>query len=96
MLVDFVDGVYERLRGEGSQILAYIYGVDWILEAKGMRLPALLPQDTMTLLDLGLRDDERVRFVQLANDAKLTSRRLIAEANEPEFETDNGPAHEAR
>ena len=95
MLVDFVDEVYERLRGEGSQILAYTYGVDWILEAKGMRLPALSPQDTTTLLDLGLRYDERVRFVQLANDAKLTLRRLIAEANEPESETDDGPAHEA-
>jgi hypothetical protein len=33
MFVDFLDEVYERLRTEGSQILAYTYGVDWILES---------------------------------------------------------------
>jgi hypothetical protein len=74
--MDFVDDVYERLRAEGSLITAYAYGVDWILEAKGTHLPVLPPSDPTTLLDLGLRDDERVRFVQLATDDKLKSRRV--------------------
>jgi hypothetical protein len=86
---DFIDDVYERLCAEGSQILAYTYGVDWVLEAKNVQLPQLSPQDTTTLLDLGLRDDERVRFVQLADEAKLASRRAIAKASESKLETDD-------
>jgi hypothetical protein len=92
---DFIDDIYESLRAEGSQILPYTYGVDWILEAKNVRLPALLPQDTTTLLDLGLRDDERVYFVQLANEAKLASRRAIAMASGSESETDDHSIGEA-
>jgi hypothetical protein len=73
--IDFVDDVYERLRAEGSLITSYGYGIDWILEAKGSVLPRLGQSDPTTLLDLGLRDDERVKFVQLASVAKLESRR---------------------
>jgi hypothetical protein len=72
--VDFVDEIYERLRAEGSPITSYAYGIDWVLEAKGARLPSLSPSDPTTLLDLGIRDDERVRFVQLVSNAALESR----------------------
>jgi len=71
--VDFIDEVYERLRQEGSLISAYTYGIDWALKAGGVQLPAVPQANQTTLLDLGLRDDERVEFVQLAGDHAISS-----------------------